>query len=65
MLGESPAASLIKVIDEKPVAKIEDRTLIMAEVGPGVFAASCRIRPLPFDHVRLEQRRPRQASEKP
>jgi ClpP class serine protease len=32
-LGESPAASLIKVIEEKPVAKIDDRTLVMADVG--------------------------------
>src|SRR6202166_586787 len=32
-LGESPAASLIKVVEKKPVAKIEDRTLIMADVG--------------------------------
>src|ERR1700676_3266657 len=32
-LGESPAASLIKVVEEKPVAKIDDRTLIMADVG--------------------------------
>src|SRR5258708_11119550 len=29
-LGESPAASLIKVVEEKPMAKIDDRTLIMA-----------------------------------
>src|ERR1700730_11052122 len=32
-LGDSPAASLIKVVEEKPVAKIDDRTLIMADVG--------------------------------
>src|SRR3979490_1596382 len=32
-LGESPAASLIKVIAEKPMAKIDDRTLVLAEVG--------------------------------
>ena len=32
-LGDSPAASLIKVISDKPVAKIEDRTLILADVG--------------------------------
>src|ERR1700681_2108010 len=30
-LGDSPAASLISVIDKKPVAKIDDRTLIMAD----------------------------------
>ena len=32
-LGNSPAASLIKVVEEKPVAKIDDHTLIMADVG--------------------------------
>src|SRR3982074_114218 len=32
-LGESPAASLIKVIAEKPMAKIDTRTLILADVG--------------------------------
>jgi ClpP class serine protease len=32
-LGESPAASLIKVTEQKPMAKIEDRTLVMADVG--------------------------------
>jgi len=44
-LGESPAAPLIKVIDEEPVAKIGDKMLIMADVGCGVFTASSRIRP--------------------
>src|ERR1700737_1122061 len=37
-LGESPAASLIKVVEEKPVAKIDDRTLIMADVGGKAFS---------------------------
>src|SRR6202035_4694863 len=32
-LGESPAASLIKVVEEKPMAKIDDRALILADVG--------------------------------
>ena len=32
-LGESPAASLIKVVEQKPIAKIDDKTLIMADVG--------------------------------
>lgn len=32
-LGDSPAASLIKVVEDKPIAKIDDRTLIMADVG--------------------------------
>src|SRR3984893_7378471 len=37
-LGESPAASLIKVIEEKPVAKIDDRTLVLADVGRKAIA---------------------------
>ena len=37
-LGDSPAASLIKVITDKPVAKIEDRTLILADVGRKAIA---------------------------
>jgi len=32
-LGESPAASLIKVTEQKPKERIEDRTLVMADVG--------------------------------
>src|SRR5260370_34511149 len=31
-LGQSPAASLIKFVEEKPMARIDDQTLIMAEV---------------------------------
>src|SRR5712675_2669709 len=37
-LGEAPAASLISVIEKKPVAKIEDRTLVMADVGRKAIA---------------------------
>ena len=37
-LGDSPAASLISVIEKKPVAKIEDRTLVMADVGRKAIA---------------------------
>jgi ClpP class serine protease len=32
-LGQSPAASLIKVAEEKPIARVDDQTLIMADVG--------------------------------
>jgi ClpP class serine protease len=32
-LGQFPAASLIKVIEQKPMAEIDDNTLIMADVG--------------------------------
>jgi ClpP class serine protease len=37
-LGDSPAASLISVIEKKPVAKIEDRTLVLADVGRKAIA---------------------------
>src|ERR1700674_837897 len=37
-LGDSPAASLIKVVGEKPVAKIDDRTLRLADVGRKAIA---------------------------
>jgi ClpP class serine protease len=32
-IGQSPAASLIKVVEEKPVARVDDQTLILADVG--------------------------------
>jgi ClpP class serine protease len=32
-LGENPAASLLKVVEEKPIAEIDDKTLILADVG--------------------------------
>src|SRR5258707_1545091 len=32
-IGEFPAASLIKVVEEKPIAEIDDKTLILADVG--------------------------------
>ena len=32
-LGQLPAASLIKVVEEKPIAEIDDQTLILADIG--------------------------------
>ncbi len=32
-LGQYPAASLLKVVEEKPVEKVDDQTLIMADIG--------------------------------
>src|SRR6266478_6138545 len=32
-LGQMPAASLIKVVEQKPIAEIDDQTLMMADVG--------------------------------
>ena len=32
-IGQSPAASLIKVVEEKPIARVDDQTLVLADVG--------------------------------
>jgi len=32
-LGQFPAASFIKVVEQKPIAEIDDQTLIMADIG--------------------------------
>jgi len=32
-IGQSPAASLIRVAEEKPISKVNDETLVMADVG--------------------------------
>ncbi|HTS39957.1 MAG TPA: ATP-dependent Clp protease proteolytic subunit [Xanthobacteraceae bacterium] len=37
-LGQSPAASLLKVVEQKPIAEIDDQTLILADVGRKAIA---------------------------
>ena len=37
-LGQFPGASLVKVIEQKPIAKIDDETLIMADVSRKAIA---------------------------
>jgi ClpP class serine protease len=37
-LGQSPAASLIKVVEQKPVARVDDQTLVLADVGRKAIA---------------------------
>lgn len=37
-IGQFPAASLLKVVDTKPVAEIDDQTLILADVGRKAIA---------------------------
>jgi ClpP class serine protease len=37
-IGESPAASLIKVIEQKPIGRVDDQTLIQADVGRKAIA---------------------------
>jgi ClpP class serine protease len=37
-LGQSPAASLIKVVEQKPIERIDDQTLVSADVGRKAIA---------------------------
>ena len=37
-LGEAPAVSLVKVVEQKPVSEIDDETLVMADVGRKAIA---------------------------
>jgi len=37
-LGDSPAASLLKVVEQKPVGDIDDQTLIRADIGRKAIA---------------------------
>ena len=37
-LEQSPAASLLKVVEQKPIGEIDDRTLVMADVGRKAIA---------------------------
>ena len=37
-VGQSPAASLIKVVEEKPIGRIDDQTLVLADVGRKAIA---------------------------
>jgi ClpP class serine protease len=37
-LGQSPAASLIKVVEQKPIAEIDDQTLVQADIGRKAIA---------------------------
>jgi ClpP class serine protease len=37
-IGQSPAASLLKVVDQKPIERIRDETLIQADIGRKAIA---------------------------
>jgi ClpP class serine protease len=37
-LGQPPAASLLKVVEQKPISEIDDETLIKADVGRKAIA---------------------------
>lgn len=37
-LGQMPAASLIRVVEQKPITEIDDQTLVLADVGRTAIA---------------------------
>jgi ClpP class serine protease len=37
-LGQQPAASLVRIVEQKPISKIDDQTLVMADVGRKAIA---------------------------
>lgn len=37
-LGQSPAASLVKVVEQKPIEKVDDQTLVLADVARKAIA---------------------------
>src|SRR3981189_3179574 len=43
-LGESPAASLIKGVGQKPIPRIDDQTLVLADVGRKAITKSRNLR---------------------
>src|SRR5689334_7673444 len=55
-LGQSPAASLVKVVAQKPIAEVEDATLVMADVGRKAIAqVKESVRELLERHMTSEQ----------
>lgn len=37
-IGQSPAASLLRVVEQKPIAEVDDQTLVLADVGRKAIA---------------------------
>jgi ClpP class serine protease len=55
-LGEFPAASLLKVVEEKPIKDIDDKTLVMADVGRKAIAqVTTAAKELLTRHLSVEQ----------
>jgi ClpP class serine protease len=51
-LGESPAASILKVIEKKPIAEIKDKTVILADVAQkAINQVEDEVRRLLLDHM--------------
>jgi ClpP class serine protease len=55
-LGDSPAASLIKVVEKKPISEIDDKTLVMADIGrKAIEQVKCAARELLQGRLPAEQ----------
>jgi ClpP class serine protease len=55
-LGQSPAASILKVIERKPIAEVDDQTIIQADMAEKALRQVERtVRELLSDHLPAEQ----------
>ncbi|WP_317619163.1 SDH family Clp fold serine proteinase [Laspinema olomoucense] len=58
-LGTSPAASILKVLEEKPISEIDDQTLIMADIARKAIAQVQRfVRTLLEDNIPVQKINP-------
>ncbi|WP_368004559.1 SDH family Clp fold serine proteinase [Laspinema palackyanum] len=58
-LGTSPAASILKVLEEKPMSEIDDQTLIMADIARKAIAQVQRfVRTLLEDNIPVQKINP-------
>lgn len=58
-LGTSPAASILKVLEQKPIAEIDDQTLIMADIARKAIAQVQRfVRTLLEDNIPVQKINP-------
>ena len=55
-LGQSPAASIVKVVEQKPIAEIDDQTLILADIaGKAIGQVERSVRTLLSDRLPPER----------
>ena len=55
-VGQSPAASILKVVERKPIAEIDDQTIILADVAEKALRqVEQAVRELLLDHMEEEQ----------
>ncbi|WP_317618827.1 SDH family Clp fold serine proteinase [Laspinema olomoucense] len=58
-LGTSPAASILKVLEEKPISEVDDQTLIMADIARKAIAQVQRfVRTLLEDNIPVQKINP-------